>query len=153
MRLRGYFDPELIELNLDSTSKDDVLKELASMLELTEKSEAMLVRMLMKRQEIGSTGIGRGIALVYSRLLGFSEVRIGFGRQREGIDFKAIDGKPVFYFFLMVGPPIDVPSEYLPVMGAWAQFAKEPDVPDLLANVKTPEEFLRLIEAKDIQRS
>ena len=48
------------------------------------------------------------------------------------MDFKAIDEKPVKFFFLIVAPPLEVSNQYLPVLGKIAQFSKEPDVPDRL---------------------
>src|SRR6266576_2606425 len=66
------------------------------------------------------------------------------------VDFNAIDGKPVHYFFLIVAPPLEVSNQYLPVLGKIAQFAKEADVPDKLAKIGTPQEFLKLLEDKNI---
>ncbi|HWZ26992.1 MAG TPA: PTS sugar transporter subunit IIA, partial [Gemmatimonadales bacterium] len=68
----------------------------------------------------------------------------------EGVDFKAIDDKPVHYFFLIVAPPLEVSNQYLPVLGKIAQFAKEPDVPERLAKLNTSPEFLALLEEKKI---
>ena len=68
----------------------------------------------------------------------------------KGIDFKAIDDKPVLYFFLIVAPPLEVSNQYLPVLGKIAQFAKEPDVTSRLGQLKTPAEFLSLLEEKNI---
>ena len=79
-----------------------------------------------------------------------NRLRVAFGRKLEGVDFGAIDGKPVHYFFLIVAPPLEVSNQYLPVLGKIAQFAKEPDVPDRLAKLKGPGEFLKLLEEKNI---
>ena len=66
------------------------------------------------------------------------------------MDFRAIDDKPVLYFFLIVAPPLEVSNQYLPVLGKIAQFAKEPDVTARLAKLSTPAEFLQLLEEKNI---
>ncbi|HKV72017.1 MAG TPA: PTS sugar transporter subunit IIA, partial [Gemmatimonadales bacterium] len=79
-----------------------------------------------------------------------SKLRVAFGRKLEGVDFKAIDDKPVHYFFLIVAPPLEVSNQYLPVLGKIAQFAKEPDVPERLAKLNSPAEFLQLLEEKKI---
>ena len=60
------------------------------------------------------------------------------------MDFKAIDDKPVHNFFLIVAPPMEVSNQYLPVLGKIAQFAKEPNVPERLEQLKSPEDFLTL---------
>jgi mannitol/fructose-specific phosphotransferase system IIA component (Ntr-type) len=150
VRLRDFFADDAINLHLESTTKDDVLKELVGLLKLDGKSEQTLVKMLKRRETLGSTGIGQNIAIPHSRALAVSQLRVAFGRKLEGIDFNAIDGKPVNYFFLIVAPPLEVSNQYLPVLGKIAQFAKEPDVPAKLARIGTAPEFLKLLEDKNI---
>ena len=150
MQLREFFQPDAIELKLQGTTKDEVLKELVALLKLDEKSEGMLCKMLKRRENLGSTGIGRGIAIPHCRSLVVSHLRVAFGRKPEGMDFKAIDDKPVRHFFLIVAPPLEVSNQYLPVLGKIAQFAKEPDVPERLSSIESPDEFLALLDEKQI---
>jgi mannitol/fructose-specific phosphotransferase system IIA component (Ntr-type) len=150
MLLREFFAEDAIALDLTSQTKDDLLKELISLLKLDEKSEAMLYKMLKRRENLGSTGIGRGIAIPHCRSLVVNRLRVAFGRKTAGIDYKAIDDKPVQFFFLIVAPPLEVSNQYLPVLGKIAQFAKEEDVPKRLLEITTPQEFLKLIEAKGV---
>ena len=150
MLLREFFAEDAIALDLTSQTKDDLLKELISLLKLDEKSEAMLYKMLKRRENLGSTGIGRGIAIPHSRSLVVNRLRVAFGRKTAGVDYKAIDDKPVQFFFLIVAPPLEVSNQYLPVLGKIAQFAKEEDVPKRLLEITTPQEFLKLIEAKGV---
>ena len=150
MELRQFFTEDSIKLELESTTKDDVLKELISLLELDDKSEGMLYKMLKRRENLGSTGIGRGIAIPHCRSLVVNKLRVAFGRKRDGIDFKAIDEKPVNFFFLIVAPPLEVSNQYLPVLGKIAQFSKEPDVPQRLLSITEPRQFLALLEEKGV---
>jgi len=150
MRLREFFSEDAIKLELESTSKDAVLKELVGLLRLDEKAHAMLFKMLKRRETLGSTGIGQQIAIPHCRSLVVSRLRCAFGRSQKGMDFKAIDDTPVLYFFLIVAPPLEVSNQYLPVLGKIAQFAKEPDVTARLAKLSTPAEFLQLLEEKNI---
>ena len=150
MQLREFFSEDSINLHLQSTTKDDVLKELVGLLKLDEKSDAMLFKMLKRRETLGSTGIGQNIAIPHCRSLVVSKLRVAFGRKLEGLDFGAIDGKPVHYLFLIVAPPLEVSNQYLPVLGKIAQFAKEADVPERLAKLETPGEFLKLLEEKHV---
>ena len=108
----------------------------------------MLFKMLKRRENLGSTGIGRGIAIPHCRSLVVNRLRVAFGRKPAGMDFRAIDEKPVYNFFLIVAPPLEVSNQYLPVLGKIAQFAKEADVPDKLARLKTSDEFMALLESK-----
>lgn len=150
MELRDFFSEEAVELNLQATAKDDVLKELIGLLKLEDKSEAMLFKMLKRRENLGSTGIGRGIAIPHCRSLVVTKLRVAFGRRPAGVDFRAIDDKPVRLFFLIVAPPLEVSNQYLPVLGKIAQFSKEPDVPDRLLAISTPAEFMELLKEKGI---
>jgi len=150
VHLREFFSEDAVSLDLASASKDDVLRELAGLLRLDAKAEGMLFKMLKRRETLGSTGVGQGIAIPHCRSLVVNRLRVAFGRKASGIDFKAIDDKPVHYFFLIVAPPLEVSNQYLPVLGKLAQFAKEPDVPARLAALKTPQDLLALLEEKAI---
>jgi PTS system nitrogen regulatory IIA component len=150
MELRDFFSEDAIKLELEGTTKDEILKELIGLLDLDDKSEAMLFKMLKRRENLGSTGIGRGIAIPHCRSLVVSRLRVAFGRKSKGLDFKAIDEKPVFFFFLIVAPPLEVSNQYLPVLGKIAQFSKEADVPERLLQLKQPREFMQLLEEKSL---
>ena len=150
MRLRDFFSTDAIKLDLEAETKDDALKELVACLGLDEKSEGILFKMLKRRENLGSTGIGRGIAIPHCRSLVVTRLRVAFGRKLSGLDFKAIDEKPVRYVFLIVAPPLEVSNQYLPVLGKIAQFGKEADVPDALSNLTAPQELISLLESKGI---
>ena len=150
MELREFFAEDAIQLELAGTSKDDILKELIGLLRLPEKDEAMLFKMLKRRENLGSTGIGRGIAIPHCRSLVVSKLRVAFGRKKGGVDFKAIDDKPVNFFFLIVAPPLEVSNQYLPVLGKIAQFSKEPDVPEKLLALSAPAQFMQLLVEKGV---
>ncbi|HVD62305.1 MAG TPA: PTS sugar transporter subunit IIA [Gemmatimonadaceae bacterium] len=148
MELREFFSEDAVKLELEGNSKDEILKELIGLLKLDDKSEGMLFKMLKRRENLGSTGIGRGIAIPHCRSLVVNKLRVAFGRKTHGVDFKAIDDKPVNFFFLIVAPPLEVSNQYLPVLGKIAQFSKESDVPDRLFGLQTPGEFMALLEEK-----
>jgi mannitol/fructose-specific phosphotransferase system IIA component (Ntr-type) len=150
MELRQFFTEDAIKLDLEGTSKDAILKELIGLLGLDEKSDGMLFKMLKRRENLGSTGIGRGIAIPHCRSLVVNKLRVAFGRKSSGVDFRAIDEKPVNFFFLIVAPPLEVSNQYLPVLGKIAQFSKEADIPQRLLALKEPKEFLALLEEKGV---
>jgi len=150
MELREFFSEDAIKLNLEGSSKDEILKELIGLLKLDEKSDTMLFKMLKRRENLGSTGIGRSIAIPHCRSLVVNKLRVAFGRKSEGLDFKAIDEKPVKFFFLIVAPPLEVSNQYLPVLGKIAQFSKEADVPERLLMLTSPSEFMTLLEEKGV---
>lgn len=150
MELREFFSADVVKLELDGETKDEILKEMISLLGLDEKSEGILYKMLKRRENLGSTGIGKGIAIPHCRSLVVNRLRVAFGRKSKGLDFRAIDEQPVHNIFLIVAPPLEVSNQYLPVLGKIAQFSKEPDVAGRLEQIDNPQEFLALLEEKGI---
>ena len=150
MHLKDFFSPDAITLALRGGSKDEVLAELVGLLRMDERSSGTLLRIIQRRENLGSTGIGRGIAIPHCRSLVVNRLRLAFGHRAEGVDYQAIDGKPVCHLFLIVAPPLEISNQYLPVLGKIAQFAKEPDVPDRLAALRSTEDFWRLLEEKGV---
>jgi PTS system nitrogen regulatory IIA component len=150
MRLNDFFSPDAISLDLKGGTKDEILAELVGLLGLDAQASETLLRMLQRRESLGSTGVGRGIAIPHCRSLVVSRLRLAYGHRREGIAFDAIDNRPVFDFFLIVAPPLEISNQYLPVLGKIAQLAKEGDVPDRLAALTSADGFFRLLEEKGV---
>src|SRR6266508_2840661 len=117
MELREFFSEDAVELELEGNTKDEILKELIALLKLDDKSEGMLFKMLKRRENLGSTGIGRGIAIPHCRSLVVNKLRVAFGRKPGGVDSRAIDENPVNFLSLIVAPPPEVSKHYLPVLG------------------------------------
>ncbi|MGH7460329.1 MAG: PTS sugar transporter subunit IIA [Longimicrobiales bacterium] len=150
MELGSFFHRSAVRLDLTGNSKDDVLRELITLLDVDDKTGGILFKMLKRRENFGSTGIGRGIAIPHCRSLAVNQLRIAYGRRNCGIEYRAIDGKPVSNFFLIVAPPNETSNDYLPALGKLALFARQPDVPDRLAALQDPEELFRLLEEKSV---
>jgi nitrogen PTS system EIIA component len=150
MNLRDFFNPDAITLKLRGGSKEEVLAELVALLKLDERSSGTLLRIIQRRENLGSTGIGRGIAIPHCRSLAVNRLRLAFGHRDQGVDFQSIDGLPACDFFLIVAPPLEISNQYLPVLGKIAQLAKEPDVPDRLAALRSADDFWRLLEEKGV---
>ena len=147
MQLRDFFSLRSIQLDMVAKTKDEALRELVGYLNIDRKSREILFKMLKRREKLGSTGVGRGIAIPHCRSLVIKRLRVAFGRKPEGLDFDAIDGQPVHYIFLIVAPPIEVSNQYLPVLGKIAQFSKGSGAPSALAEVETASEFMDLLGA------
>jgi mannitol/fructose-specific phosphotransferase system IIA component (Ntr-type) len=148
MKLRDLFSEDVVKLEIESTSKDDVLRELVGLLSLEPKADSVLYKTLKRRENLGSTGIGKGIAIPHCRSLVVDRLRLAYGRKPAGLDFNAIDNAPVHNFFLIIAPPLEVSNQYLPVLGKIAQFAKDPEVPGRLLAMKDVEGFLKLLSQK-----
>ena len=145
MELKELFTESNVTLDLSANSKDDVLLELIGLMQLDDKAREMLFKMLKKRENLGSTGIGKGFAIPHCRSLVVDKLKVVFGRHLEGIDFNSIDGQSAHFFFLIVAPPIEISNYYLPVLGKIAQFCKSPEIETKLKNLNNVDEFLELL--------
>ena len=148
MTLRELFTADAVKLDLESDTKEGVLRELVALLALDSKSEETLYKTLKRRENLGSTGIGKGIAIPHCRSLVVNRLRLAYGRKPTGLDFNSIDGAPVHNFFLIIAPPLEVSNQYLPVLGKIAQFAKDPEVPRRLLELDSVDGFLSLVSEK-----
>ena len=105
MKILDVLQPEAILPELKSRTKKEVLEELvAPVARLAKVDSGELVRVLLERERLGSTGIGGGIGIPHGKLKNLDHLMIGFGLSRKGVDFESLDGQPTRIFFLLVTP-------------------------------------------------
>ncbi|MBK7596704.1 MAG: PTS sugar transporter subunit IIA [Gemmatimonadetes bacterium] len=148
MSLHDFFAPESIDLALHAADRQAALAASVRLLRLDARAEETLLRVLNRREQLGSTGMGRGIAIPHCRSLVVPRLRMAYARLAEPLPWDAIDGKPVHHVFLIVAPPLEVSNQYLPTLGQLAGFAKEPGNLEKLELVQTAGEFLELFGPK-----
>jgi len=153
MNLASLLLKERINLSIKPGKKNKVIEDLVYSIKKEEDAE-LIVSTLLKREELGSTGIGKGIAIPHCRSLAVDKLEIAVGRTTKPINFNAIDKKPVSLIFLIIAPPQDPGNQYLITLGKIVQIAKELTKKDLLHQPKTPEEFIELINQieKDLRK-
>lgn len=142
MSLAGLLKPGMVNLSLKSTSRDGILKELVGLAPLGDKAQQILLVNLKQREELGSTGIGRGVAIPHCRSLMLNSLTLIAGRSKSGVEFGSIDKKPTRLFLLIIAPPHDPKNMYLITLGRIAQLAKDLTANDPLFSVDTPAEFI-----------
>ncbi len=135
-----------IELNLRSKVRNGVLKELVSLLQMNPEAKDILLKTLIKREEMGSTGVGKGIAIPHARTLLVKEFKIIIGLSRRGVEFDSFDGKPVHLFFLLIAPPQESSNSYLITLGKVAELAKSIAEDGRLFNLKEGKEFFEIVK-------
>ena len=106
MKLTDLLEEYNIIPELKARDKKRAIEELAETIINSKPSleKDSLVRVLLERETLGSTGIGEGVAIPHGKFPGISEPIISFGRSLKGIDFDSMDGQPVYLFFLLVAP-------------------------------------------------
>lgn len=150
MRLQDFLDPGSISLGLSGASKDDVLDEMVGLLGLDPRATQALAQLVRRREQLGSTGFGRGIAIPHARSLVINRLRVAFGRHPGGVEFAAMDQAPVHALFLIVAPPHEVSNQYLPVLGRIAQLCQQADVPERLATLQSADDLFQLLADRGV---
>ncbi len=145
MKLSVLLRKDRINLALRGRKKEEVLRELTSMVKEGEELNSIL-ETLLKREGLGSTGIGKGIAIPHCRSLLVDKLEVAAGYAEKGVDFDASDGKPVRLFFLIIAPPQDIGNQYMLTLGRVAMICQELIKKKKLVIPKTPEEFIQMIK-------
>ncbi len=104
MKLAEIIEKNSIVPELKANDKAGVLEELAQVISdhVPSIEKEALVKVLVERERLGTTGIGDGVAIPHGKLKGIGRPIISFGRSKVGIDFESIDSLPVYLFFLLV---------------------------------------------------
>lgn len=145
MRLHEVFTAEAVALDLTAADRDGAIAACVRLLRLDPKAEDTLLRVLIRREHLGSTGMGRGIAIPHCRSLTVQRLRMSYARLATPLPWESLDGAPVSHVFLIVAPPNEVSNQYLPTLGRLASFAKEAANLARLNRVKTPAEFFEVL--------
>ena len=125
MKLSEIIGEGNIVAELKAKDKKGALGELADAIAKQEPSidRETLVKVLVERENLGTTGIGDGVAIPHEKIGGIKHPMLSFGRSKEGLDFDALDGLPVFLFFLLVAPE-DSSEIHLQVLARIAKIFK-----------------------------
>ncbi|MDZ7379937.1 MAG: PTS sugar transporter subunit IIA [candidate division KSB1 bacterium] len=149
--LAGLFSAERFVVPMRAQTKDEVLEELLDTFvrQGLIRNRAIVLEMLHKRESLGSTGIGKGVAIPHGRSTAVPDVSIAFGRSAEPIEFDAIDGKPAQLFFMVLAPPQELNSRYLPALGRLVELVNESKGRTSLLAAKTYAEFVAVIKGEE----
>jgi len=143
-----YFDELLFLPDLKAKTKDELLKEIVDLFINVKylKHSDNVLDMLHQRERLGSTGIGKGIAIPHGRTTSVFEIMIAFGKSKEGIDYDSIDGKPVHLVFMIIAPPQDENNMYLPILGKMVEILSKSKNRNKLIDAESFSEFIEVIE-------
>jgi nitrogen PTS system EIIA component len=149
MKITDMMKPGYILEELQAKTKRDVLAELSSafLRDLKVDAEEM-VSILLEREKLGSTGIGDGIAIPHGKMGSLKDLVVAFGRSRKGIDFNAMDGKPVHLFFLLMAPENSA-GLHLKALAKISRMLKDGTFRKRLLEADSREKLLQAIAEKD----
>lgn len=134
-----------IVLELKSTSKDAVLRELAEAVHTQCPTIDLenLQQVLKQREEIGSTGVGNGVAIPHGKIKQLEQILLCFGRSKVGIGFDAIDNRPV-QLFVMILSPEKMAEEYLKTLAEVSRLLKKSENRNRLLHATEKETVITL---------
>jgi fructose PTS system EIIBC or EIIC component len=148
MKLSKFCDENLITFDLKATTKEQVIEELVDLAAKSPlvKDRNELLRDIVHRENMVTTGIGYGVAFPHAKTKATKGIVIAFGRCEKGIDFEAMDKKPVYVFFLIAAPE-DAIGAHLNVMARLSYIMKSPDNRQHLLTVSSPGELLSILDS------
>jgi len=152
MKFSDFVTVDAIRSHVDATTKEGVIREMAQALvdagRIAPGEMEGIVKAIMKREDLGSTGIGRGVAVPHTKHPSVSRLVGTVAVSPEGIEFDSLDGEPVHLFFLLVSPP-DRPGDHLRALENISRQLRDDSFCQLLKSAKDPAAIQQLLEAAD----
>lgn len=147
MKLSKFCDETLVEFNLQATEKDDVIAELVALISSSNMvtSQENLLADIRERENLVTTGVGYGVAFPHAKTRAVKGIVIAFGRSEKGVDFDAMDHRPVNLFFLIAAPE-DAIGAHLNVMARLSFLMKAEQNREKLLSATSPGDVLALID-------
>jgi fructose-specific phosphotransferase system IIA component len=152
MKFADFVSVEAILPNIESDDKETVIRELTASLlsagKISEEQSDGIVKAILKREELGSTGIGRGVAVPHTKHASVDQLVGTVGVSVEGVDFDSLDGEKVHLFFLLISPT-DRPGDHLRALENISRQLRDETFCRFLKQAKTSEDIQQLLEEAD----
>jgi fructose-specific phosphotransferase system IIA component len=147
MKLSKFCSEDLITFNLKSKNKENILEELVDLASKSKlvKDSGELLKDVKDREDLVTTGVGYGVAFPHAKTKATKGIVIAFGRADKGVDFDAMDHKPVYLFFLIAAPE-DAIGAHLNVMARLSYIMKSEENRNKMMTVTSPGELLQMID-------
>jgi PTS system nitrogen regulatory IIA component len=149
MKICEVLQKETILADLKGQNKKGILEELvAPVAEIAGVHQEDLVKVLLERERLGSTGIGGGIGIPHGKMKDLDSLVLGFGLSRKGVDFESLDGKPAHIFFLLITPENST-GLHLKLLARISRILKNEPFKDRLLKASDRDEILSIIKGED----
>lgn len=150
MKISDVLERETIIPNLQSKTKEDVIRELAENLAAahTGINNEKLIEVLMEREKLCSTAVDSGVAIPHAKMSGISDIIAGFGRSVEGIDYDSLDNELTHLFIILVAPETTI-GAHIQLLARISKIFRNPDLRAKLMTLETPDEIYDSIVMED----
>lgn len=153
MKLSDFVVSDAIVVDLAATSKEEAIREIVGSLQgagkLAAPDQESVIRAIMNREELGSTGIGQGVAVPHTRHPTVDRLIGTVALSRRGVDFAALDGEPVDILFLLVSPP-NQPGDHLRALENISRHLKNERFVRFLRQARTREAVVTVLDEADL---
>ena len=139
-----------IDLDMKATNKTEAILELTKLLEKTGKLDSFdkTLEALKDREKLGSTGIGKGVAIPHAKTEFAKDLVIAFGVSKQGVNFNAVDDAKVNIFFAFASP-LKNSQTYLKILARISRLIRNDDFREKLLSAKNPQEIIELIDFEE----
>ncbi|MEM1304060.1 MAG: PTS sugar transporter subunit IIA [Planctomycetota bacterium] len=152
MNFADFISKNAIQTHIEAADKQAVIREMATALlnagEIAEEHFDGIVEAILKREELGSTGIGRGVAVPHTKHPTVDKLCGAVAVSEEGVEFESLDGEKVHLLFLLVSPP-DRPGDHLRALENISRQLRDDSFCNLLKQSKTAGDVWQLLEEAD----
>jgi len=152
MKFADFVCLQAIRSHLEADDKESVIREMVAALvearKLPEAEHESIVKAIIKREELGSTGIGKGVAVPHTKHPSVEKLVGTVGISVDGVDFNSLDGEKVQLFFLLVSPP-DRPGDHLRALENISRQLRDDTFCKFLKQARGSEEIHQLLEEAD----
>jgi nitrogen PTS system EIIA component len=150
MNIRELLNETLIMPDLTGTAKQHVMEEMVNHLAAVKPdiNAGDLLKALLEREKLGSTGIGNGIAIPHGKLTGITDIILVCARSIAGVPFEAIDGKPIHLFFLLIAPANST-GGHLKALARLSRLLKNDEFRQSLQTAPTAHDMFQTIVEED----
>ena len=152
MKLSDYFVTDAVRLDLKSTDRNGVIKELVGSLveagSISAEDQDAVCKAIIQRERQGTTGFGKGVAVPHAKHVGIKKMISTVGRSVNGVDFAALDRAPVYIVMLLLSPA-DQPDEHLASMECIFRYLQRDNFRRFIRQAETEKEIGELIREAD----
>jgi len=150
IKLSSLLKEKCIDLQIKGNTKKEVIENLVELISQSKKlkNKKEFLKEIIKREKLGSTGIGGGVAIPHAKSKAVHSFVLGFARKDEGIDFGALDGEKTYLFFILASPMNEV-GRHLKILAEISRLIKDKFIVYRLKKAKDKKEILRIISLQE----
>jgi fructose-specific phosphotransferase system IIA component len=152
MNIIDLLGKDAVSVDLKSTEKDEIISELVDLLvsagAVKKPEKETVLKKLQERELLGSTGIGKGVAIPHAKCPKVKKMVAAFGISKGGVDFKSLDGEQTHIFFLLIAPG-ETPGPHLKALAKISRLLDDKFIRDRLRSATTSQDILKIVKDEE----